>query len=121
MVKKKQVFFTGAKNEKKLNVYLFDRRYNCLPVHSIHDALNLYEHNVSLGYCKKPLPPYLEDNVGTEENPKDDKLTIKLTSNSNIYDTCYHLIKLFCDKTHSINDIIAPECHSNNLLDFRLS
>ena len=38
-----------------------------------------------------------------------------------IFDTCYHLIKLYCNSNHSLADLIAPLNHSSNQLDYRLS
>ena len=37
-----------------------------------------------------------------------------------LYDTCYHLMKLYCNNNHSIEDIIHPLNHTSNQLDFRL-
>jgi hypothetical protein len=38
----------------------------------------------------------------------------------NVYDTCFHLIKLYCNENYSIADTVAPLSHSPNQLDFRL-
>lgn len=60
--------------------------------------------------CNKPVPSYIEDTL----NPESEKF-------KNLYDTCYHLIKLYCDNSHPIEDIINPLNHTSNQLDFRLS
>lgn len=82
--------------------------YNCLPINNIQDALVSYEHNVTNGTCARPYPPHLEDSVQTNKREE-------------IFDTCYHLIKLYCDKTHNLNDLLSPLTHTSNRIDYRLS
>lgn len=118
--------------------------FNCLPINSINDALNSYEKSVSENICNKPVPPYIEDSVSTtslndfntmdSSNLKQIPTPSKNTSNTqssfsiqqkqqsnSLYDTCYHLLKLYCNNHHQIEEIIAPLNHSSNQLDFRLS
>ncbi|CAF0852273.1 unnamed protein product [Brachionus calyciflorus] len=83
--------------------------YQCLPINSITDALNQYEKSVSNDICTKPVPTYVEDTITDTKNP------------INLLDTCYHLIKLYCNNTYPIQDIISPLNHGPNQLDFRLS
>ena len=85
-----------------------------MPIHSIRDALDKFEKSVEEKHCNKPFPPYLEDNVFESVNEH------KLSEKINLYDTCFHLIKLYCDEKHSIADTIAPLSHTSNQLDFRL-
>jgi hypothetical protein len=40
---------------------------------------------------------------------------------SDILDTCYHLIKLYCDAEHPLADVVAPLSHTSNQLDYSLS
>ncbi len=119
--------------------------FNCLPIHSINDALNAYERSVSDRICNRPVPPYIEDSVASSSSNNDLDFTDSNTStafksnlnattsnlkpnlaqtpqNSHqvLFDTCYHLIKLYCDNNHPIEGIIAPLNHSSNQLDFRL-
>jgi hypothetical protein len=117
-----------------------------LPINSIHDALNYFEENLAENICVKPLPPYLEDKVTTSLSEKTvmfssktHQITSKHPANSslfntfgqfkeikkqcqtrNVYDTCFHLIKLYCNENYSIADTVAPLSHSPNQLDFRL-
>jgi len=115
--------------------------YNCLPINSIHDVLNSFEKSLSENLCNKPLPPYLEDSVSVPKlafdksklyNPASShqsfKSNISFFSQTPVapvvkdtYDTCFHLIKLFCDEKYPIADIISPLNHNANQLDFRLS
>ena len=124
---------------KILHMLLY-ARYNCLPINSIHDVLNSFEKSLSENLCNKPLPPYLEDSVSVPKlafdksklyNPASShqsfKSNISFFSQTPVapvvkdtYDTCFHLIKLFCDEKYPIADIISPLNHNANQLDFRL-
>jgi nuclear pore complex protein Nup98-Nup96 len=42
-------------------------------------------------------------------------------SKRELSDTCFHLMKLYCDSKYPIADIVSPSCHSSNQLDYRLS
>jgi nuclear pore complex protein Nup98-Nup96 len=84
--------------------------YHHLPTDHISSALESFEKNISAGYCRKPYPPYIED-----------KTVSSLIKTKEFFDTCYHLIKLFCDKTHPLAEIISPQCHTSNMLDLRLT
>jgi hypothetical protein len=90
----------------------------------------------------QPLPPYLEDNISTGQPDPSTTLRTSITTNSfksfsqtnalfgqplaqtqkskDLYDTCFHLIKLYCNNKYPIADIIAPQSHTLNQLDFRL-
>ncbi len=84
--------------------------YKCLPINSINDAVIAYEKSVQEGICNSPVPPYIEDSI-----------SVKKLEKQNALDTCYNLIKLYCNNTHSIDETIAPLSHSANQLDHRLS
>lgn len=84
-------------------------RFQCLPINSITDALNQYEKSVSNEICTNPVPTYVEETITKNKN------------STNLFDTCYHLIKLYCYNTYPIQDIIQPLNHTFNQLDFRLS
>lgn len=116
-----------------------------MPINSIHDSLDSFEKSLVNNSCNKPLPPYLEDSVSMDS---DRTLNITLTSKMNssamdqtkfksnfgnfnnmqmaqekreLYDTCFHLLKLYCDDKYSLADIISPLNHNSNQMDFRLS
>lgn len=118
--------------------------YNCLPINSIHDSLNLFEQSLSNNLCNKPLPPYLEDSISPESTNNSAKPSTTSSSKMNaslltgfkssqfegqptnstkkeLFDTCFHLIKLYCDDKYPIADIISPLSHNSNQLDYRLS
>ena len=123
--------------------------YKCLPINSIHDALSFYEKSLTDNTCVRPLPPYLEDKVSTNlsdsiayTSTKQNLTTTTTTTQFNstnsaifksfgqnnkkkqiqkeIYDTCFHLIKLYCDENYSLADAVSPLAHNSNQLDFRL-
>ena len=96
--------------------------------------------------CNKPLPPYLEDSVQISSESTKTLNTSKLNTTiptgfnkptgltqfstnqmtqlpkqRDLYDTCFHLIKLYCVDKYPIADIVSPLCHTSNQLDYRLS
>lgn len=83
--------------------------YQSLPINSITDALNLYEKSVQNKICDKPMPSYVEESVSTSKNLSD------------FYDTCFHLINLYCNSEYPIEKIVHPLNHGSNQLDFRLT
>ncbi|XP_048244213.1 nuclear pore complex protein Nup98-Nup96-like isoform X2 [Haliotis rufescens] len=96
--------------------------YHCKPNASISEALSQYEDafksRTSFGkYSNSPLPPYLEDDDSYEEeeeamDERDDHV---------VRDTCYHLLKLYCQKGHRLERILNPTTSTANQLDYRLS
>ena len=119
--------------------------YKSLPINSIHDSLDSFEKSLSSNVCNKPLPPYLEDSA-TMDSDKTLNLTLTSKINSSVmdkmkfksgfgsfntmqmpeekrelYDTCFHLLKLYCDDKYSLADIISPLNHNSNQMDYRLS
>lgn len=105
--------------------------YHSLPINGIADSLRSYEQNVQNEICKQPVPPYIEDTLVNKLVPLEShRSNLMLTNGStedakkiieSQLDTCFHLIKLFCDSTHSIEDTVSPQSHTSNQLDFRLS
>ncbi|XP_071847086.1 nuclear pore complex protein Nup98-Nup96-like isoform X3 [Apostichopus japonicus] len=90
--------------------------HHCNPTASVADALAAYEdgftgQSSSEFYCKRPAPPYMEKN---ESLFTDD-------SSQQIFDTCYHLLKLYGDRTYPLEKVLAPPCHSSHHLDYRIS
>ena len=45
----------------------------------------------------------------------------KQHKDSSLYDTCFHLMKLYCSSQHSMEDLLNPLSHTSNQLDTRLS
>ncbi len=86
--------------------------YKCLPINSIHDSLISFEDSLASRFVAEPLPPYLEDSVTSD---------LKNNQPTHLYDTCFHLIKLYCNDKHSIADTVSPLSHNPNQLDYRLS
>ncbi|KAK3793945.1 hypothetical protein RRG08_023041 [Elysia crispata] len=81
---------------------------------SIQHSLKQYQHGFqgtshSKPYCVLPLPPYLE-----EENEE-------RSENEHIYDTAYHLLCLYVDRTHRLEALLSPTSSTPAHLDFRLS
>ncbi|RNA23314.1 nuclear pore complex Nup98-Nup96 isoform X1 [Brachionus plicatilis] len=83
--------------------------YQSLPINSITDALNLYENSVKNNICTMPVPSYIEERVSDGQNSPD------------LFDTCFHLIKLYCNSEYPIENIVLPQNHGSNQLDHRLT
>jgi nuclear pore complex protein Nup98-Nup96 len=86
--------------------------YKCLPINSIHDSIISFEQSLANNSVAQPLPPYLEDTVTSDS---------KHNQPGPLFDTCFHLIKLYCNDKHPIADTVAPLSHNPNQLDYRLS
>ena len=88
-----------------------------MPIHNINDALVSYENSIKSGICTKPVPPYIEDNIESKSNEQ------QLLAGH--YDTCFHLIKLYCDSgkssSSSLENLLSPLSHTSNQMDMRLS
>lgn len=86
-------------------------RYKSPPNASVQHALRQYQQGFqgskhSKAYCAAPLPPYLEEE-GTGSGEK-------------IFDTAYHLMCLYADKTYSLEALLLPTSSAASHLDFRL-
>ncbi|XP_060070181.1 nuclear pore complex protein Nup98-Nup96-like isoform X2 [Ylistrum balloti] len=92
--------------------------YLCPPSSPIQQALEEYENGfqgaTTYGrYCNPPLPPYLEmtsdlSTMGTEDNWE-------------TKDTCYHLLKLYSQRSHNLQPLLNPSSSTSSHLDYRLS
>ncbi|XP_069129368.1 nuclear pore complex protein Nup98-Nup96-like isoform X2 [Argopecten irradians] len=90
----------------------------CPPCCAIQQALEEYD-NGFLGvttygrYCNPPLPPYLEQTT--------DLSTMGTDENLEIQDTCYHLLKLYSQRSHNLQPLLNPSSSTSSHLDYRLS
>lgn len=91
--------------------------YHCSPTASISDAVAAYE--ASFGemgplnpYTRPPYPPYYEncDEPSSTESEVDAP-----------FDTCYLLLKLYCDRSQRLDRLLAPVTSVPSHLDFRIS
>ena len=57
-------------------------------------------------YAARPLPPYLEEAGLSEED--------------GILDVCYHLLQLYCDRSHPLHSLLNPTTATPHHLDHRL-
>lgn len=57
-------------------------------------------------YAAPPLPLYMEDSPGTGD--RDTK------------DTCYHLIKLYCNSGYSLNQLLSSASNTADPLDYHI-
>ncbi|KAG8180121.1 hypothetical protein JTE90_012136 [Oedothorax gibbosus] len=91
--------------------------YYCNPNASVQDAVKEYDESFQgtseYGrYASPPYPSYLDASDMSEISEED---------SSNIFDTCYHLLKLYCDRSHRFDMLLMPETYSPDHLDYRLS
>lgn len=70
-------------------------------------------------YAAPPLPAYLEDS-GSLLVSKTSEFMMKDDEEEEVYDTCYHLLKLFCEKGYPLKLILNPTTITANSLDHRL-
>ena len=61
-------------------------------------------------YAPPPLPPYLE----SLPSPPD------MDSGMGVFDTCYHLLRLYCSRDHSLELTLGPSASTPFQLDYRL-
>ena len=111
--------------EKYNKVESFQRfcRFCCTPTATISDALRVYDtsfkgHDSWGKYAAAPLPPYLEDNIDFEINMKKPGVD---KDKYIVYDTCYHLLKLYSDRSYPLERLLAPTTSTPDHLDMRLS
>uniref|UniRef100_A0A8C5T9W2 Nuclear pore complex protein Nup98-Nup96 n=1 Tax=Malurus cyaneus samueli TaxID=2593467 RepID=A0A8C5T9W2_9PASS len=88
------------------------------PTASISRALAMYESAFqNTSECEKyaccPLPPYLEDSGCVIE--EDDNAGRPLR------DVCFHLLKLYSDRSYELDQLLDPRSITSDPLDFRLS
>lgn len=65
-------------------------------------------------YSLPPYPPYI-DPFSLNQEMQDNS-----NENENVYDTCYHLLKLYCDRSHRLDKLLMPETYTTDHLDYRL-
>ena len=87
---------------------VFCSRYICQPTASISEALQYYDAAFEGSrpegrYAASPLPPYASQ-----------------TDQGTGYDMCYHLLKLYSDKSHPLHKLLAPNTSTPNPLDYSL-
>jgi len=85
-------------------------RYYCPPNATIADAVAAYDQSYcdeQTAYASRPLPHYLE------------KLGIDNVADG-IQDVCYHVIKLYCDRTHPLHVLLSTAAITDNPLDYSL-
>lgn len=90
--------------------------HHCNATASVAEALSEYEkgftgQSSSGCYCKRPAPPYMEKNPTLYSDE----------GSQQVLDTCFHLLKLYSDRTYPLQKVLAPPAHSSHHLDYRLS
>jgi len=82
------------------------------PISSISDTLAAYDAawTGDMPYSARPEPSYSEDAAGSLETGGNRPLDIK-----------YQLIKLYADRSHRLERMLAPTTHTPDQLDFRAS
>ncbi|XP_050452741.1 nuclear pore complex protein Nup98-Nup96 [Cataglyphis hispanica] len=89
--------------------------YLSSPTCSITDALDLYEASFNMTeytqiYAAIPEPEYRKNDYDAE-----------LSNGKQIYDLCFHLLKLYCTGNHDLGELLNPLSYTANPLDYRLS
>ncbi|XP_022797911.1 nuclear pore complex protein Nup98-Nup96-like [Stylophora pistillata] len=102
----------GLDWKRVLAVHLW---YFCSPTCSITDAVQAYNASFkgssSHGrYGAPPHPPFVEEDEG---DANENKFVTR--------DTCYHLLKLYCKRSHRLERLLSPSTSTVVQLDFRLS
>ncbi|XP_066033346.1 nuclear pore complex protein Nup98-Nup96 isoform X2 [Chamaea fasciata] len=88
------------------------------PTASISKALAMYESAFqNTSECEKyaccPLPPYLEDSGCVIEEDDNGGRPLR--------DVCFHLLKLYSDRSYELDQLLDPRSVTSDPLDFRLS
>jgi len=86
--------------------------YLCSGVSSVGDAVHRYDEawTSAQPYTARPQPSYNEDMEGSLEDGSGGPLDLK-----------YHLIKIYTDRSHSLEATLTPSSHTDDPLDFRMS
>lgn len=84
-------------------------RYYCSPNATVADAVSAYDQSYcgQSSYASRPLPHYLEQ-LGIDDVA------------DGVQDVCYHLIRLYCDRTHSLHVLLSTTAITDNPLDYSL-
>lgn len=93
-------------------------RYICSPAASLTDALQQYQtafgasdEDSGNAYAKRPDPPYLD-------SFSDD--CIETVHGRKLNDLCYHLLQLYCERFHPLEQLLNPATHTDDPNDYRL-
>ncbi|XP_038055472.1 nuclear pore complex protein Nup98-Nup96-like isoform X2 [Patiria miniata] len=122
----------GLDWKRALAVHLW---HACSPVASVSDALEEYEtgflgQSALRRYCPAPRPPYMENNPDLYPEERDDDMGAEFGEDWReaveeerfvVRDMCFHLVKLYADRSHRLERVLAPTTHTANQLDYRLS
>uniref|UniRef100_A0A3B3T4H9 Nuclear pore complex protein Nup98-Nup96 n=1 Tax=Paramormyrops kingsleyae TaxID=1676925 RepID=A0A3B3T4H9_9TELE len=95
--------------------------YMLPPIASVADALCMYEAAFQVGdkYACPPLPPYL-DNCECEVLEEQELQEVG-EPRRQLYDICFHLLKLYSDRHYSLQQLLDPCTVTADRLDYRLS
>ncbi|WAQ99160.1 NUP98-like protein [Mya arenaria] len=90
------------------------KSYCCQADAPIQEAVEIYDRSFTgtgdySSYCCAPLPPYLEQEG------------LELDREGPIWDTCYHLLSLYCRRSHPLENLLNPVTSTPSQLDYRLS
>uniref|UniRef100_V5H4S5 Putative nucleoporin 98 n=1 Tax=Ixodes ricinus TaxID=34613 RepID=V5H4S5_IXORI len=92
--------------------------YHCSPTGSIHDAVAAYEaafqdNGAQHPYAVPPYPPYYD----VFEEP----FSLDGERSDAPHDTCFHLLKLYCDRSQRLDRLLDPVTSVASHLDYRIS
>ncbi|XP_051537723.1 nuclear pore complex protein Nup98-Nup96-like isoform X2 [Myxocyprinus asiaticus] len=96
--------------------------YMLPPTASVADALAKYEaafqgSEEGIKYACHPLPPYVDEIelLGLDEEMEEN------VSKKQLYNICFHLLKLYSDRHYSLQQLLDPSTVTIDRLDYRLS
>lgn len=103
------------KEKKSINVVIFSS--SCIEFASFAKLwafFFLFQGVNNEKYSLPPYPPYI-DPFSMDQEMQDNS-----NENENVYDTCYHLLKLYCDRSYRLDKLLMPETYTTDHLDYRL-
>ncbi|KAG1655397.1 Nuclear pore complex protein Nup98-Nup96 [Nymphon striatum] len=99
--------------------------YHCSSTSSITEAFGEYEkafkgETPDGKYAPPPWPSYVEADLILLEKVTSDAAANE-RKNFVMYDICYHLLKLYCKRSHRLDRLLTPTTYTNDPLDHSLS
>ena len=107
-------FFVHDKSEKERKT--FSNLHRSRHFHQINFFMFYISQGSGRGgkYGAPPQPPFMEEHEEYEEEDEVDENRFVTR------DTCYHLLKLYCKRSHRLERLLSPSTSTAHQLDFSL-